>query len=294
MFIPQSIKPSYATGFARNINQALHSNLWNGLIGAYSPALGNTGLVTLRDWSGRGFNGTMVGDPVTSDWSIDEGFPAFRFDGNDDYIIAGENSVQQVDNKVTVSLWWKRNGNQPRFGAIMINGDSSLTPFGAYEIQWNNNADDDLLWHIGTITGGTDLVSFGVTINDNQWYHLVGTYDNVIMREYVDGIETGTPTSHSGILDYGDPGEGLVFGAQIDPGNRFCPGQMGECLIFNRAFNASAVQQLFQIGPGGFFQLNQLIIGQAAVVIIGEDEAQAAMQQPIIPTIPSIIPIPYF
>jgi hypothetical protein len=42
------LKPSYATGYAKNASQSAHPNLWDGLVGAWMPSLGVTG-ETLRD-----------------------------------------------------------------------------------------------------------------------------------------------------------------------------------------------------------------------------------------------------
>ena len=249
------IRPSYKNGFAHYASESLYPSLWRNLIGAYSPSLGNRGLVTLDDLSGYKNHGVMNGSPVASDWSIDAGAYAFRFDGSNDYIDVGQNDVQRPTDVVSVSIRWKRDGAQPQFGAIIINGDSGSTPFGAYEIQFNNTADDDLVWHIGV--GSDTLISFGVTINDGQWYHLIGTYDGATMREYVDGIETGVPTAISGTLDYGSE-EGLRFGAQVSQ-SRFCPGKMGECLIWHRAITSNEVKQLYEIGSGGIFTKRKVV-----------------------------------
>ena len=67
---------SYSNGFAPRDGQPLHPELWRGCVGAWAPCLGPTGL-TLRDWSGRGNNGTLA-NLTAAGWVSSSGKYALR------------------------------------------------------------------------------------------------------------------------------------------------------------------------------------------------------------------------
>lgn len=63
ILLPQLSTPSYASGFARGAGESAHPGLWKGLVGAWCPNLGNTGL-RLYDMSGHENHGTLSGTGV--------------------------------------------------------------------------------------------------------------------------------------------------------------------------------------------------------------------------------------
>jgi len=76
------LKPSYATGYAKNASQSAHPNLWDGLVGAWMPSLGVTG-ETLRDVSGNGNHGTFEGG---TSWGTNHQERSIYLDGDDDWV----------------------------------------------------------------------------------------------------------------------------------------------------------------------------------------------------------------
>lgn len=80
-----SIRPSWKNGFARCAAESANPNLWKGLVGAWYPSLGPTGL-TLRDVSGWHNHGTLTNMDPATDWVATEMGWALDFDGDDDKI----------------------------------------------------------------------------------------------------------------------------------------------------------------------------------------------------------------
>ena len=76
------LKPSYASGYAKNASQSAHPNLWDGLVGAWMPSLGVTG-ETLRDVSGNGNHGTLQYD---TSWKTNSSETSLYFDGAQDHV----------------------------------------------------------------------------------------------------------------------------------------------------------------------------------------------------------------
>lgn len=251
------ITPQLNPGTRATPTTAKYPHLQEGVIAAVSPALGPTG-TTLYDLSHLKVDGTFGGTFGSTSWDVDR-WNVVDFNGSDNYIDFGDDARHKPASIVSVSIWWKRNGAQPTYGAIMSCGDVDASPYGAYEIQWNATADDDLVWHIG-VSGGV-LRSFNVTITDGVWFHLVGTYGGGNMYMYTDGKQTGE-YSLSGTMDYGT-GEGLRMGAQVGPG-RWCNGRCAEMVVWDRVVTASEVALLYKLGPGGMFQRRDLVLPYVA------------------------------
>lgn len=85
-FGPKIIRPSWQAGFARD---SANPVFWRGLVGAWIPALGPTGL-TLRDVSGRGNHGTLTTMDPPTDWVLsgDHRMPGYTLDyeGDGDHV----------------------------------------------------------------------------------------------------------------------------------------------------------------------------------------------------------------
>ena len=76
------LKPSYASGYAKNASQSANPNLWDGLVGAWMPSLGVTG-GTLRDVSGNENHGTLQYD---TSWKTNNSETSLYFDGVQDHV----------------------------------------------------------------------------------------------------------------------------------------------------------------------------------------------------------------
>ena len=70
--------PSFASGFARSSGESVNPDLWKGLVGAWSAAMGPQG-GSLVDLSGRGHPGVING----AVWAIKEGGRVLSLDGVD-------------------------------------------------------------------------------------------------------------------------------------------------------------------------------------------------------------------
>jgi len=90
---PALWQPSYGQGYARSQAEAANPGLWTGLIGAWHPPLGPTGL-TLFDVSGRGIDGTLTNMAPATDCVVPIG---------EDKLIAGLKHVVDAQFYTAVS-----------------------------------------------------------------------------------------------------------------------------------------------------------------------------------------------
>ena len=115
--------------------------------------------------------------------------------------------------------------------------------------QWHNKG--KLEWETGVVYGGISPQSLA----DGQWHHVVGTYDGVDAKLYMDGWPVGKPGHKVGEIPHTD--YDLTIGA-----NRSNPdgalgqigasfnGMMDDVMMFNRALSDDEIQTLFKAQGG--------------------------------------------
>ena len=220
---------------------AFPANLASGLVG-YWPFCGDA-----NDESGNGNNGTVNGATLTSD-RFGNPNSAYDFDGIGDSISVLD--LPQCSN-YSFSGWFKC--------------DTLLTPYPLLYNQVTNFQNNRL--HIlgsgynppfiGTVFTGDDLngnlYNSTFRVDDGIWHHVIVVYDHQsqLMSMYIDGVLNGTaqiPNSST-------------FGGRTKFGNGFTQqpntppydskgfyGSLDDFCFWNRALNASEIQQLYNTG----------------------------------------------
>ena len=189
------IIPSYPQGFARYADQSEAPELWRGLVGAWLPFLGPTGL-TLHDVLGRN-SGTLTNmDPATA-WvaTVDKwGNPiyALDFDGtNEQIIVAHSPSIgSEVQNGLTVSMWFNSDVALSATGSayrMLEKGDCYMFLQGTASAGHQGG-----MYFTVKRSGVTYRAHIGIALNAAQWYYIVGTFDGQTANTYIDGKLLGT------------------------------------------------------------------------------------------------------
>ncbi|MFA5795419.1 MAG: LamG-like jellyroll fold domain-containing protein [Candidatus Brocadiia bacterium] len=187
--------------------------------------------VIANDVSGNGNHGVVNG----ATWSGG----ALSFDGVDDYVSIPDSSTLDLSNQVTIELWGRSNINWDLYnnytGLISKGTDTSnmnycmLIPYfystyGLYfEIETPTNNDA----HSPT------------TLVKDTWYHIVGTYDGVNIKMYLNGVlvdeqpDTGLMTTNN---------YPVYIGLWRTAYNEFFNGQIDDVKIYNYARSAGDIQ----------------------------------------------------
>ena len=165
-----------------------------------------TQMVTIYNNGGSGleFNASIAGDA--------DNF-ALQFDGNDDYIIAGDSSFPEGSEARTITVWFK----------------TSMGVEGETLIHYGNGTEDyqeiylsvaDRIVEVGT--GGENSHTYGSSfVNDGDWHFAAATFDGTSWRLYVDGeeeetrYEGGTSPTTNTVLT-GTTTIGYIFHGTID------------------------------------------------------------------------------
>lgn len=182
-------RPSFVTGYARSAAESAHPELWNGLVGAWVPALGVQGN-TLFDLSGHGNQATLQGMDPTTDYIIsnDKKIKSYGldFDGIDDYLQIASSDSMNPANDITISVWLKTavpDGGDGASHTILINEPAQY----ALNILSNGNFEFN----------DFDVGDINVDVGDwgDVWHHLAVTTINTASTFYFDSVVKATGTT---------------------------------------------------------------------------------------------------
>lgn len=208
------------------------------------------------DSSGYGNHGTVFGATLTADRLGNPG-SAYRFDGMNDYIDCGKGSATLFDSAsgFTFAAWMMYSG-LPTFGAIAARHDDRSGTFNYAMGVANGKL---VFWADQAYVGSFPLQS-GISLAEDQWYHVVGVYDNKAMAVYVNGREEGTALfSYSGAGDsaarfrIGNTGQWPGY-----PDNRYFNGVIDDLAVYNRALTPDEVRALSVVPVPGAILLGIL------------------------------------
>ena len=223
---------SYAKGFARHRSQSAFPGLWQGLIGAWVPSLGPTGLA-IYNWSRHQNAGVLTSMDAATDWVVDQRGYALDYDGSD-YVLMGGDSVLEPPGAISISVWVK---STDASAAHLVSKGSTDAGFAVGYAVFMNAGTFALV-----IRGLTTTFVNSMVAPSGEWQYLACVYDGSDLLFYVDGelansvAATGT-ISHAGALHLsrweraGSPS--------------YWTGIMQDVLIYDRALTHNEVSIMF-------------------------------------------------
>ena len=155
---------------------------------------------------------------------------ALEFESNNDIVTAPDDSSLHVGNQLTLEAWVKPTATT-NWRTVIFKADGGL----AYSL-YANSPDDVPHAHVGN--AGEAGVNGREPLDPNHWTHLAATYDNHLMRLYVDGRLVGSKALTGDLSD----GEGpLTIGANHVWGEHF-RGLIDEVRVYNRVLSENQIQ----------------------------------------------------
>jgi len=214
----------------------------NGLVGYWSFNEGSG--TKVHDYSGNGNTGTFSGSMAQTDWINGKLGKALNLNGDGKNVYFGSPASLQLGNTGTISAWLKYSTIPHHAGVVSKN-------------DWGNDRDG---YNIGIGAGdqkpcgeiadglGYNQVCTTRALNDNEWHHLVFTWDGSFLRIYVDNVSDATPleqnlTPVSNVYD-------LYIGRIAAPvyADYNYHGQIDEVRIYNRDLDLSEITALYNSG----------------------------------------------
>jgi len=217
---------------ATNVN-AMPIN--DGLIAHYTFNESNLGL----DSSGNEYHGLNHG--AASLYSDHTDSNVAFFDGNDKITVDGLRNYDW-DDAISVSVWFNRTGESGNYQGIVNNGYYAN---GSWEVRMGRE-DGGTMIGGGVVTESHneawDAVS--LTASQNEWHHVVMTYDGGEFLFYLDNVLQTTSDNDSGPLLIKDTP--LTIGqAGIGKAHEYFYGYIDEVRVYDFAISKEMINQLY-------------------------------------------------
>src|SRR3989344_5253607 len=220
--------------------------LTSGLVGHWTFD-GPNMLTNVRDSSGQGNNGSLIGQAATTTVPGKVG-QALQFDGTDDYVNVGTglNSSLTVNDAFSLAFWLRSTGSSEI--SVIANADLD-SPYVGMEVLIE--ADGDIRLDINSDGDNLDRITVTAGLHDSRWHYVVIAHADSTASNtnvYIDGVlKSKTVNSDSG-ADL-NSSTNLQIGAR-DGANRLFNGSLDDVRIYNRALTQAEITALYTATKG--------------------------------------------
>ena len=237
-------------GYLDEIRITKGTALWSGS-GNFTPPTRRNRSAPAVDLSGHDNGGNFATKDMTDvvtyrDGQVIEpvGSAVWDFDGTDDIIDLGNINYNGLPG-LTVATWVYSSNFAANDSFMSSWGDNSNSNYAwlLFMSQWTSRKIDWLISSNGT---GYNRCAGATALTDNLWYHVAATWTTSAMKLYLNGVEDGSQTSPSAIMnnDFN-----TFIGCDSDGGSeskvRFFGGEMGNATIWKTALTAAQIKQNF-------------------------------------------------
>ncbi|MBD3184031.1 T9SS type A sorting domain-containing protein [Candidatus Poribacteria bacterium] len=191
--------------------------------------------ITAADSSGYNHHGTLKGN---IDWVTGKSGKAVEFDGSS--VVEVPHSSDLSLGAYTLLAWIKVPAVTGDWQAIICKEGS--WPQRNYGLYVNSSG---TLHHSAVSSGYNYAVDSDVSVVDNQWHHICGTYDGKYLRLYVDGEYMG----EKGVGGSPDLNTAPVSIGSKVPLGMTLKGVIDEVIIYNIALDNNEIKTIMKQGP---------------------------------------------
>ena len=194
-----------------------------------------------NDDNGLFGNGTVANMPLYDYYNKG----TLKFDGSNDYVSVGANAILR-GNSISLGVFFKTINNGQSVQFIAGYGDTGVQGY------WLGVVGGPIRFFVGN--GSTSLqLNSGISPNNDQIYYVVGTYDGVNQKIYVDGVLQNSATTVTGNITYTGMTDGFLIGqVQGFTGGRYLTGNIYAMQIYQKALSAAEVLQNYEAQKSRF------------------------------------------
>jgi len=196
---------------------------------------------TAFDRSGVGNNGTLTNGPTVALGKIGQ---ALSFDGNNDYVSAGDVNAVDGASTVTLSGWFKRGASNAH-----LTVGKTTNAGRTFSINFYN--DGRAYVNVGT---GGGVNSYGYfNSNDTDWHHVVFVFDGNLSgnanraKAYLDGVQQSLTFSNTIPAATQASSDNFEIGRDQTLAT-YSSGGIDEVRLYSRAFTQTEVTNLYNLG----------------------------------------------
>ncbi|MGB2864216.1 MAG: glucoamylase family protein [Sedimentisphaerales bacterium] len=183
-----------------------------------------------------GNHGTLIGDPAWVD-DPNRGW-CLSFDGDGDYIDAGDDPSLTFTEAITVACWIKVRAFDRNWNAIINKGDDWVLA--------RTRDDNRVAFLCLGLTGGGWPEVYSDDVNDENWHHIAGVYDGSMLYMYQDGNDVDSKSVHGSINSKWSK---VLMGENGQAANRYWNGLIDDVRIYNRPLTAEEIGDIVRPKP---------------------------------------------
>lgn len=208
----------------------------DGLVGHWAFDEGSG--TTAYDRSGNGNNGILSGQQVQPTWATGQLNGALFFAGDPDgdggltgsYVNINSSSSLHPNTAITVTAWVKK----------AVNNDGTVVrTAGDYFLDFANGP-TNLRFGVNGQWG----MSNGGYPDNNTWYFVAGTYDQINSIRYLNGVNIGQTAYTAAISDLANP---IRIGGRNDLLRNYIIGIIDDVRIYSRALDPTEIAELYRM-----------------------------------------------
>jgi autotransporter-associated beta strand protein len=201
---------------------------------------------SVADATVSGHDGSFIGSPT---WTTRGDAGALQFSGSDQLVEIDTMPLgDTTPSAFSISVWVYSTKLDTEYDYIVHRGNGSSIGTSIYSL--NLHTGDDVSW---AVNGRFDEGRTGVTTADiqNQWVHMVGTYDGTDAKFYLNGVLEHTDAGVGAIVKAATGNKLGFAGTPHDTDFRNFQGSLSEPMIFDRALSAAEIEDLYQMTSMG-------------------------------------------
>ena len=186
-------------------------------------------------------DGTLTNGPSWDTGTIDG---ALSFDGNNDVVIVADDPALDIQYAITMSAWIRPNATGTQY--IMRKAEFNATNGYELSLSTSGKVFFRLNQQSSANTYRIDSTSDYPT-DGTSWMHIAASYDGVIQRLYINGVEEA---SQAASITIGSNNTDLSLGGQVD-GTQVIDGMIDDARLYPGALPAAEIAALAAGGGGG-------------------------------------------
>ena len=202
------------------------------------------GSTTARDWSGWSNDGTLEGlDPSTAWVAGGPEGSALSVQGAGFVNVPTSSSIDSVTNAVTVAAWTTSTARSATTRPPSRGSSGAVTD----SITTCPSTAQHAVLIITPMRGSNQTVlSSSVTVPQQTWTHIAGTYDGAEMRVYVNGAAAGSQPLTGSFASETNPVivSGNGNGSARNVSERV-PGRLADVMLYRRALSSDEIARLY-------------------------------------------------
>lgn len=235
-------------------DESAYPELWDGVVGAWCPSLGQTGL-RLHDNSRFVNWGTLTNMDATTDWILSGGQYALNFAGT--RRVSTSRPLISGTQGFTLSVWVYLTGTTGYRTVCGTYGSGNTT--GVQITIWQ--ATGGVPANAPTVYYGSTAINATTGAAANVWNHVAATRSGNAVTIFLNGVQVGSGTNTGSV----GASRNWTLGQDTDSTAEPMIGYIDDHTVYARPMTPDEIRRLYLLGRGGMYERRRRTLRRVAV-----------------------------